>query len=103
LKCGGGVYLRGGLVYDTTAMSKYSDFDSSVDIKVRHADVLNHSVDIDSINSYVSLYEATETTSGGSFIFTVLPNKKYDKKNNSGEIETFYDMIRIGTGAFGNY
>lgn len=103
LKCGGGVYLRGGLVYDTTAMSKYSDFDSSVDIKVRHADVLNHSVDIDSINSYVSLYEATETTSGGSFIFTVLPNKKYDKENNSGEIETFYDMIRIGTGAFGNY
>lgn len=104
LKCDGGVYLRGGLVYDTTAMSKYSDFDSSVDLKVSHTDVLNHSVNaVDSINSYASLYEATETTSGGSFIFTVLPNKKYDKENNSGEIETFYDMTRMGTGAFGDY
>lgn len=102
LQCGGGVFLRGGLIYDTKAITKYNDFDNSLDLRVSYSDLLTHSVGVDSINTYMNLYEVTRQGTD-SFIFTVLPNRKYDKQNESGTIETYYDLTRIGTGGFGDY
>lgn len=107
LKCGGGVFLRGGLAYDTTAMIKYDDFD--VDLRISHSDLLRHSMTIESIDKYfnmcgVNIKHKDETDpNNNTYIFTVLPNRRYDKKNNSGKIETFYDMARVTTGGFGTY
>ena len=107
LKCGGGVYLRGGLAYDTTAMTKYDDFD--VDLRISHSDLLRHSMTIESIDKYfnmwgVNIKHKDETDpNNNTYIFTVLPNRRYDKENNSGKIETFYDMARATTGGFGIY
>ena len=107
LKCGGGVFLRGGLAYDTTAMTKYDDFD--VDLRISHSDLLRHSMTVESIDKYfnmwgVNIKHKDETDpNNNTYIFTVLPNRRYDKENNSGKIETFYDMARVTTGGFGTY
>lgn len=107
LKCSGGVFLRGGLAYDTTAMTKYDDFD--VDLRISHSDLLRHSMTIESIDKYfnmwgVNIKHKDETDpNNNTYIFTVLPNRRYDKENNSGKIETFYDMARVTTGGFGTY
>lgn len=107
LKCGGGVFLRGGLAYDTTAMTKYDDFD--VDLRISHSDLLRHSMTIESIDKYFNMWgvnikhEDKTDPSNNTYIFTVLPNRRYDKENNSGKIETFYDMVRVTTGGFGTY
>ena len=107
LKCGGGVFLRGGLAYDTTAMTKYNDFD--VDLRISHSDLLRHSMTVESIDKYfnmwgVNIKHKDETDpNNNTYIFTVLPNRRYDKENNSGKIETFYDMARVTTGGFGTY
>ncbi len=107
LKCSGGVFLRGGLAYDTTAMTKYDDF--NVDLRISHSDLLRHSMTIESIDKYfnmwgVNIKHKDETDpNNNTYIFTVLPNRRYDKENNSGKIETFYDMTRVTTGGFGTY
>lgn len=107
LKCGGGVFLRGSLAYDTTAMTKYDDFD--VDLRISHSDLLRHSMTVESIDKYfnmwgVNIKHKDETDpNNNTYIFTVLPNRLYDKENNSGKIETFYDMARVTTGGFGDY
>lgn len=107
LKCSGDVFLRGGLAYDTTAMTKYDDFD--VDLRISHSDLLRHSMTIESIDKYfnmwgVNIKHKDETDpNNNTYIFTVLPNRRYDKENNSGKIETFYDMARVTTGGFGTY
>lgn len=107
LKCGGGAFLRGGLAYDTTAMTKYDDFD--VDLRISHSDLLRHSMAIESIDKYFSMWGVNikhkdETDPNNNiYIFTVLPNRRYDKENNSGKIETFYDMARVTTGGAGTY
>lgn len=106
LKCGGGVFLRGGLAYDTTAMTKYDDFD--VDLRISHSDLLRHSMTVESIDKYfnmwgVNIKHEDNDPSNNTYIFTVLPNRRYDKENNSGKIETFYDMARVTTGGFGTY
>lgn len=107
LKCGGGVFLRGGLAYDTTAMTKYDDFD--VDLRISHSDLLRHSMTIESIDKYFNMWgvnikhEDKTDSNNNTYIFTVLPNRRYDKENNSGKIETFYDMARVTTGGFGTY
>lgn len=106
LKCGGGVFLRGGLAYDTTAMTKYDDFD--VDLRISHSDLLRHSMTIESIDKYfnmwgVNIKHGETDPNNNTYIFTVLPNRRYDKENNSGKIETFYDMARVTTGGFGTY
>lgn len=107
LKCGGGVFLRGGLAYDTTAMTKYDDFD--VDLRISHSDLLRHSMTIESIDKYFNMWgvnmkhEDKNDPNNNTYIFTVLPNRRYDKENNSGKIETFYDMARVTTGGFGTY
>lgn len=107
LKCGGGVFLRGGLAYDTTAMTKYDDFD--VDLRISHSDLLRHSMTIESIDKYFNMWgvnikhEDKTDPNNNTYIFTVLPNRRYDKENNSGKIETFYDMARVTTGGFGTY
>lgn len=104
LQCGGGVFLRGGLIWDTkTPITKYNDFDSGFDLRVSYSDLLTHSVsEVDSINTYMNLYEVSRQGTD-SFVFTVLPNRKYDQVNKSGTIETYYDLTRIGTGGFGEY
>ena len=107
LKCGDGVFLRGGLAYDTTAMTKYDDFD--VDLRISHSDLLRHSMTIESIDKYFNMWgvninhEDKTDPNNNTYIFTVLPNRRYDKENNSGKIETFYDMVRVTTGGFGTY
>lgn len=107
LKCGGGVFLRGGLAYDTTAMTKYDDFD--VDLRISHSDLLRHSMTVESIDKYFNMWgvnikdEDKTDPNNNTYIFTVLPNRRYDKENNSGKIETFYDMARVTTGGFGTY
>ena len=107
LKCGGGVFLRGGLAYDTTAMTKYDDFD--VDLRISHSDLLRHSMTVESIDKYFNMWgvnikdEDKTDSNNNTYIFTVLPNRRYDKENNSGKIETFYDMARVTTGGFGDY
>lgn len=107
LKCGGGVFLRGGLAYDTTAMTKYDDFD--IDLRISHSDLLRHSMTIESIDKYFNMWGVNikhkdkTDPSNNTYIFTVLPNRRYDKENNSGKIETFYDMARVTTGGFGTY
>lgn len=107
LKCGGGVFLRGGLAYDTTAMTKYDDFD--VDLRISHSDLLRHSMTVESIDKYFNMWgvnikdEDKTDPNNNTYIFTVLPNRRYDKENNSGKIETFYDMARVTTGGFGDY
>lgn len=106
LKCGGGVFLRGGLAYDTTAMTKYDDFD--VDLRISHSDLLRHSMTVESIDKYfnmwgVNIKHEDNDPNNNTYIFTVLPNRRYDKENNSGKIETFYDMARVTTGGFGTY
>lgn len=99
--------MRGGLAYDTTAMTKYDDFD--VDLRISHSDLLRHSMTIESIDKYfnmwgVNIKHKDETDpNNNTYIFTVLPNRRYDKENNSGKIETFYDMARVTTGSFGTY
>lgn len=99
--------MRGGLAYDTTAMTKYDDFD--VDLRISHSDLLRHSMTIESIDKYFNMWginikhEDKTDPSNNTYIFTVLPNRRYDKENNSGKIETFYDMVRATTGGFGTY
>lgn len=107
LKCGGGVFLRGSLAYDTTAMIKYDDF--NVDLRISYSDLLRHSMIIKSIDRYFNMqgvnikYEDRTDPNNNTYIFTVLPNSKYDKENRLGKIETFYDMVRVTTGGFGDY
>lgn len=109
LKCGGGVYSRGCLVYDTqTAMNKYNDFD--FDLRVSYSDLLKHSTTtVESIDKYFEMYGVNikhkdeQDPNNNTYIFTVLPNRRYDKENSSGQIETFFDMTRATTGGFGTY
>lgn len=106
-KCGGGVFLRGSLAYDTTAMIKYDDFD--VDLRISYSDLLRHSMAVKYIDEYFNMWgvnikdEDRTDPNNNTYIFTVLPNRRYDKENNSGKIETFYDMVRVTTGGFGDY
>lgn len=107
LKCGGGVFLRGSLAYDTTAMTKYDDF--NVDLRISYSDLLRHSMTVESIDKYFNMWgvnikdEDKTDSNNNTYIFTVLPNRRYDKENKSGKIETFYDMVRVTTGGFGDY
>lgn len=107
LKCGGGVFLRGSLAYDTTAMTKYDDF--NVDLRISYSDLLRHSMTVESIDKYFNMWgvnikdEDKTDPNNNTYIFTVLPNRRYDKENKSGKIETFYDMVRVTTGGFGDY
>ena len=107
LKCGGGVFLRGSLSYDTTAMTKYDDF--NVDLRISYSDLLRHSMVGESIDRYFNMlgvnikHEDKTDPNNNTYIFTVLPNRRYDKENKFGEIETFYDMVRVTTGGFGDY
>lgn len=107
LKCGGGVFLRGSLAYDTTAMTKYNDFD--VDLRISHSDLLRHSMAVESIDKYFNMWgvnikeEDKTDPNNNSYIFTVLPNRRYVKENRFEKIETFYDMVRVTTGGFGGY